>query len=287
MHWDDQGRRRNLEANGIRDYSLLACAVGGEAGLGRMVAPPGGFEKDTGRGEVAVFGDKGHGTHDSDVVPISTLDCAVRDLEPQLRDRAITFVKLDVEGMELDALRGATTLLDNHRPQLAIEANTAAAQAGVGSFLADFGYQCVRQFTGTPTYYYIHPRCHQLRGDQWAAEDLEAHWVRTVAEHIESLVAPADSFILVDEDRLGKKVAAGRHRIPFLERDGQYWGKPADDQTAIRELERLRQAGANFIVFTWPAFWWLEYYAEFHHCLRTQFKCVLENDRLVVFDLRT
>jgi hypothetical protein len=39
------------------------------------------------------------------------------------------------------------------------------------------------------------------------------------------------------------------------------------------------------IVFLWPSFWWLEHYAEFARYLRERFACVLENDRLVVFDL--
>ena len=79
---------------------------------------------------------------------------------------------------------------------------------------------------------------------------------------------------------------SGRKRIPFLERNGQYWGNPRDDENAIEELERLREAGAQFIVFAWSTFWWLEYYAGLRQCLRTRFPCVLENDSLVMFDLR-
>ena len=58
------------------------------------------------------------------------------------------------------------------------------------------------------------------------------------------------------------------------------------DLAAIRELERLRQAGASFMVFAWPAFWWLDYYARFRRHLRSRFRCALENDRLIAFDLR-
>jgi hypothetical protein len=67
---------------------------------------------------------------------------------------------------------------------------------------------------------------------------------------------------------------------------GQYGGPPPDDATAIRELERLRQSGASFMVFAWSAFWWLDYYAALRQQLRSAFRFVLENDRLVVFDLR-
>ncbi len=78
----------------------------------------------------------------------------------------------------------------------------------------------------------------------------------------------------------------GLRAIPFLEKNGQYWGPPADDETAVREFERLRQAGASYIAFAWPAFWWLEHYADFARHLRSRFRCVVENQRLVVFDLR-
>jgi len=113
------------------------------------------------------------------------------------------------------------------------------------------------------------------------------HQIRQAIHEIAVLVPPGDTFILVDDDQwaTGEDIA-GRRRLPFLERDGQYWGPPADDETAIRELERLRQTGASFMVFGWDAFWWLDYYAGLHHHLRAQFRCVLENDYLVVFDLR-
>jgi hypothetical protein len=62
---------------------------------------------------------------------------------------------------------------------------------------------------------------------------------------------------------------------------------PSDDDTAIRELTRLRESGAKFLVFTWDAFWWLDYYVEFHRKLKSQYRCVLKNERLVVFDLAT
>lgn len=103
---------------------------------------------------------------------------------------------------------------------------------------------------------------------------------------IVTLIPAGDAFILVDENRFASTdVTAGRKVIPFLERNGHYWGKPPDDETAIRELERLRQQGANFIVFAWPALWWLDYYSQLHEHLRSEFRCILESDRLIAFDL--
>jgi uncharacterized protein DUF4915 len=117
-----------------------------------------------------------------------------------------------------------------------------------------------------------------------------ALWRRQVglaAEEIAGLIPPADTFILVDGNQWQTdRVFAGRRRVLYVEQDGQYWGAPLDDNAAIDELERLRQGGARFMVFGWPAFWWLDYYVGMRQHLRTHFPCLLENDRLVVFDVR-
>ncbi len=128
-------------------------------------------------------------------------------------------------------------------------------------------YQCALFRKGNPTWRWMYP-------------------LNLTTQDIAALIPQEDTFILVDQEEYGGDISAGRHTIPFLERDGQYWGPPPDDATAIRELERLRRSGATFIVFAWPAFWWLDYYCGLHRHLRSEFRCILENDRLVVFDLR-
>jgi SAM-dependent methyltransferase len=125
----------------------------------------------------------------------------------------------------------------------------------------------------------VHPRWY-LR----LAESVQR--LRQTSEEIAALVPAGDTLILVDGGELENMVAAGRRALPFLERDGQYWGNPPDDGTAIRELERLRRAGARFLVFAWPAFWWLDHYTGFLRHLRAESRCVLENDHLVAFDLQ-
>jgi glycosyltransferase involved in cell wall biosynthesis len=123
------------------------------------------------------------------------------------------------------------------------------------------------------------------------AQSLQANswwWrIHRASQDLIAIVPPGEPFILVDNDAwTTTETLAGRPRIPFLERNGQYWGSPPDDSTGIRELERLKQSGASFIAFGWPAFWWLDYYTGFHRHLRSTYHCALENDRLVVFDLR-
>jgi hypothetical protein len=111
--------------------------------------------------------------------------------------------------------------------------------------------------------------------------------VEATASDIAMVVPSGDAFILVDEQELNVgEVALGRRVIPFLEREGIYWGAPADDATGVAELERMRrQFRPSFIFFAWPAFWWLEHYTGLRQYLWTHFPCVLQNDRVVAFDL--
>ena len=104
-------------------------------------------------------------------------------------------------------------------------------------------------------------------------------------EEIRKLIPPGVSFILVDQEHL-RGALVGQRPLPFLERDGQYWGPPPDDATAIAELERMRHAGAEFAVFVWTTFWWLEHYAQFRQHLRSHYACLRQDDHLVAFDLR-
>ena len=111
---------------------------------------------------------------------------------------------------------------------------------------------------------------------------------RRIEGELIALIPAGQSFLLVDEDQIRTELQIrGRRALPFLERDEQYWGPPPDDDTAIRETERMRKLGATFMVFAWPAFWWLDYYQGLGKHLVSRFRCVLRNERLVVFDLRS
>src|SRR5437867_7855959 len=99
------------------------------------------------------------------------------------------------------------------------------------------------------------------------------------------LIPLAETFILVDDEQMRGDLPHAR-ALPFLEKDGKYWGPPADDATAIRELERLQQAGATHLAIVWSSFWWLEHYAAFHRYLREKFHCIVRSESLVVFELK-
>ena len=116
--------------------------------------------------------------------------------------------------------------------------------------------------------------------DEWAAQ------LQQAATELLELIPAGTDFILVDDGQWGTLRAFAQHRVfPFLERGGHYWGPPADDQTAIQELERMQQDGAQHIVFAWCSFWWLEHYAGFRRYLDQCGRRILANERVIVFRL--
>jgi FkbM family methyltransferase len=69
-------------------------------------------------------------------VPLATIDSVWLERgAPQ-----VSLMKLDIEGGELEALRGATALLERCHPTLMVEATTPAHVASLEQLLAPFGY---------------------------------------------------------------------------------------------------------------------------------------------------
>ena len=98
-----------------------------------------------------------------------------------------------------------------------------------------------------------------------------------MTEEILRLVPAGETYILVDEERWWAGLAAdGRRRLPFLERDGVYWGRPEDDRTAVDELLRLKRAGARYMLFAESAFWWLDHYRTLASHLQRFVRLVLD-----------
>lgn len=64
----------------------------------------------------------------------TTLDDYLAGHEPP------TMLKIDVEGAEVDVLRGARRLLAEHRPHLLIETHSASAERNVARILLNHGY---------------------------------------------------------------------------------------------------------------------------------------------------
>ena len=120
----------------------------------------------------------------------------------------------------------------------------------------------------------VHPRSSQA---MW-----EADCAATRATLIQ--VTEPGTVIIVDDGTLALDLGSARPVRALVERNGVYWGPPADDSAAIEMVERVRSEGAHYIAFAFPAAWWLNHYASLVSWLRDEFDCIYADNLLTVFD---
>ncbi|HEY3394207.1 MAG TPA: FkbM family methyltransferase, partial [Lacipirellulaceae bacterium] len=129
---------RNVELNGLSEkVTLLQKAAGRKSSRGEITPPP---EHNWGQARVRATG--------SGPVEVMRLD----DLAIP---GPVALIKIDVEGMEADVLKGAWRLLKRKRPVLYVEAQTPTDYATLRRLLRPIGYQMVRRFNHTPTYVFV------------------------------------------------------------------------------------------------------------------------------------
>jgi glycosyltransferase involved in cell wall biosynthesis len=129
--------------------------------------------------------------------------------------------------------------------------------------------------------------------EDWKEQNDYYGWlVRTDAavREADALVPPGAAFVLVDDDEWGatsdRNLLPGWTLVPFLVRDGIYWGPPADDEAAVAALEEAHGAGADLFLFPWFTEWWLDHYRGFGEALRALFPNERRHEHLVSFSAR-
>lgn len=275
--------RRNIDANGLSSRTtLMPVGVSDLEGTGAMALRN---EHDGNIGASHVV--PGAQADGGEAVTLRRLDDLVAELAPSLPAGPIGFLKIDVEGMELGVLRSATAVLREHRPQVFVELITEQALADASALLGEFGYQAVAHLGSPPSYHFIVPERHTLRDNRWHGGSHHEHSKHMVEQLISTRTPAGAEIIVADLDAAGfGETIAGRRRLPFIERHGQYFGPPVDDAHAIGELKRLQGNGATHFALLWPAFWFFDVYATFEQHLRQTHRCVLEDSRAVLFELQ-
>jgi FkbM family methyltransferase len=146
--------QRHLEANPelASRVSILPCALHDSDGqhVLRMSATPdssAGSYLDTGAPPSDRYGERIYANFTRAPVPVrraDTLVAAGECLPPR-------FLKLDVEGAETAALRGARELLSQQRPALALEVHSIQCMLGVSQLLHEHGYRLHLLDDGAPS----------------------------------------------------------------------------------------------------------------------------------------
>ena len=125
----------NAMMNGLTNIEARLAAVGAQAGS--LLVPPLDYT------QVGNFGSLSLGRFDKgEQVPVETID--------SLNLPHCHFIKVDVEGMEADVIKGAAQTLSRHRPVLYVENDRREKSPALIQALFDAGY---RLYWHMPPYY--------------------------------------------------------------------------------------------------------------------------------------
>jgi glycosyltransferase involved in cell wall biosynthesis len=125
--------------------------------------------------------------------------------------------------------------------------------------------------------------------DNWKQRNFNYLWPSRLLEakkEIERVIPTGAGYALIDNNELASDFVAGRSAVPFVERNGTFWGPPADEKSALAELDQLMAKGIRFVVLWWTAFWWLSEYVALNRYLGEHATRLIENDALKIFQLR-
>lgn len=118
------------------------------------------------------------------------------------------------------------------------------------------------------------------RANEWM------HLLIEAKQHVKEFIPSGANVLLLDQTGFGSDFAPENHVIPFLEKDGVYWGIPENDEQATRELLRMMGDGIEYVTVGFPCFWWLAFYPQFESILRQNFESLTENNAVKIFKLK-
>lgn len=141
--------RRNLSTN-TDGYTLCEVAVGETKSKG-SIAVPDDMGDNIGAAKVDLQNSDGD-------IEISTLDSVFSSWQKNESDSIpVSLIKIDVEGMEAPALKGAKDLILKYKPHIFAEAATEDELQKILDLLQPLGYQKLPgKWATTPVYHFVH-----------------------------------------------------------------------------------------------------------------------------------
>lgn len=136
--------KRNMELNNAKNYKLLNLALSDTKGHASI------FTMNSTGSIVSDYSSYGLKTVSRDEIEMLPLDDVLSYQEN------IKFIKIDVDGNELQVLKGAHNIIVNQKPMICIEICERTQQAGGSSseelleFLKNLGYSFLISFDGQP-----------------------------------------------------------------------------------------------------------------------------------------
>jgi len=141
--------RSNLSKN-TEKYTLVDCAVGDVESTGAIVLPK-TLEDNVGAAKVNVKSSGGD-------IKISTLDSVFSAWEEKSDGPvSLCFMKIDVEGMEVQVMKGSINTLRKYNPHIFAEAATMQDLEIIYNYLRPLGYKRMPgSWAATPVYHFAY-----------------------------------------------------------------------------------------------------------------------------------
>jgi FkbM family methyltransferase len=158
----------NIGLNDFDNVTAYQCALGKQRGYGRMEYYAPDDHNNVGMHQLIVYDDLRDAPGDEAAVMVQPLDHVIQNFE--LDD--VTLVKIDVEHLELDVLKGAENLLRTQRPALFVESPYEEGRDEITEYLAQLGYVRRSQHNPSATYEFIVPKQSPLKILSVSAYDL-------------------------------------------------------------------------------------------------------------------
>ncbi len=134
--------RANVDANGIGDLvSVHDYGLHSEDALGSIVENP----ENMGQTRVVSIG-----SEDDSAVVLKRLDSVISE------DERIALIKVDVEGAELDVLRGSEAILDRDTPICLVEGHPGPRFDELAQFFAEHGFRPVQILGRSENWVFVH-----------------------------------------------------------------------------------------------------------------------------------
>ncbi|WP_457962749.1 FkbM family methyltransferase [Arthrobacter sp. D1-29] len=95
------------------------------------------------------------------LMPSMNGDIVLTSLDEQDIEGKVAFIKIDVEGMDLDVICGAKTLIERDRPFISCEINDGKDLDRLSAILEELDYASLGRFNASPTFVLAPVRTHQ------------------------------------------------------------------------------------------------------------------------------
>lgn len=137
--------KKNIEVNNLKNITVIESSVWNKTGIRTLYSMGEGWENPT------LVPNKNYKDFDMIDVKVIKLDDLISNLSK------VDFIKMDIEGAELEALKGADEMLKEFHPYLAIasyhQRNGNPTYKVLPALLAKYGYKCkTRKFKEITTY---------------------------------------------------------------------------------------------------------------------------------------